>query len=188
MTLGFDLSAIQKENNCETYFETGLGYCDIEDVSLKQALKCDFKKCLSLEIDERFTKTGEEVFKDEIKTGRCKLITDDSTNLKNYLSDIQGKTLFFLDAHIQTNMGDKTNYKRICPLIEELEAISTLERKDHIICIDDLRIITGCKWGDHEDVEDLLSMIKKKVLEINPEYKFGRLDGHISEDVLYCYC
>ena len=54
MTLGFDLSSIQKKHNCETYFETGLGYCDVEDVSLKQALKCDFKKCFSLEIDERF--------------------------------------------------------------------------------------------------------------------------------------
>ena len=187
MTLGFDLSSIQKQNNCETYFETGLGYCDIEDVSLKQALKCDFNKCFSLEIDERFTKKGEKVFENEISEGRCKLITDDSTNLKKYLTDIQGRTLFFLDAHIQTDMGDKSNYKRICPLLEELQAISTLEKKDHIICIDDLRIITGCKWGDHGDVEDLLSMIKKKVLEINSDYKFGRLDGHIAEDVLYCY-
>ena len=188
MTLGFDLSEIQKENNCENYFETGLGYCDIEDVSLKQALKCDFKKCISLEIDGRFTKIGEEVFKDEIKTGRCKLITDDSTNLKNYLSDIQGKTLFFLDAHIQANMGDKSNYQRICPLIEELEAIATSSIKDHIICVDDLRIITGCKWGDYAEDIDLLKMIKEKVLEINPDYKFDRLDGHVADDVLYCHC
>jgi len=186
MTLGFDLSSIKKKNNCETYFETGLGHCDIEDVSLKQALRCDFKKCFSLEIDEKFTKKGQEIFKEEIKSNRCKLITDDSTNLQNYLPEIQGKALFFLDAHIQGGMGDECDFKRRCPLIEELEAIKLSDIKDHIICIDDLRIITGCKWGDHSDI-DLLKKIKEKILEINPDYKFDRLDGHVAEDVLYCH-
>ena len=85
-------------------------------------------------------------------------------------------------------MGDKSNYKRICPLIEELEAIATSSIKDHIICVDDLRIITGCKWGDYAEDIDLLKMIKEKVLEINPNYKFDRLNGHVAEDVLYCHC
>ena len=187
MTLGFDLSAIQQKHDCQTYIETGLGYCDAEDVSLNQALECNFSKCISLEIDSRFTAIGKDVFKTQIEKGRCELITDDSTNLAQYLSDDQGKTLFFLDAHIQANMGDRCNFKRVCPLIEELEAIKTLTRKDNIICIDDLRIITGCKWGDYQHV-DLLSMIKAKVLEINPDYQFSRLNGHVTDDVLYCFC
>ena len=95
MTLGFDLSSIQQKHDCKTYIETGLGYCDIEDVSLKQALRCDFKKCISLEIDPKFTKIGQEVFKTQIEKGKCELITDDSTNLVKYLSDDQGKTFFF---------------------------------------------------------------------------------------------
>jgi len=186
MTLGFDLAQICDNQDCDIYFETGLGYCDVEDVSLKQALKCNFSKCISLEIDEKFITAGKEVFKDEIEQGRCELILGDSAKLSDYLDRISGRCLFFLDAHIQGGMGDACDYVRRCPLLEELEAIKSLERKDHVICIDDLRIVTGCKWGDHSNV-DLLGEIKKKIKEINPEYKFERLDGHVTDDVLFVH-
>ena len=52
MPIVFDLKKISDDQKCETYLETGLGYCDIEDVSLKQALRCNFSKCISVEIDE----------------------------------------------------------------------------------------------------------------------------------------
>jgi hypothetical protein len=186
MTLGFDLAEICNNQDCETYFETGLGYCDIEDVSLKQALRCNFAKCISLEIDPKFVTTGKEVFKKEIEEGKCELILGDSAKLSNYLDRIYGRCLFFLDAHIQGGMGDECDYIRKCPLLEELEAIKSLERKDHVICIDDMRIVTGCKWGDHSNV-DLLGEIKKKIKEINPDYKFERLDGHVTDDVLFVH-
>ncbi len=186
MTLGFDLSEICNDYDCNTYFETGLGYCDEGEVSLKQALKCNFEKCISVEIDKRFVDTGQDVFKNEINNGKCILHCGDSATLSNYTDDIEGKCLFFLDAHIQQNMGDNSNYTRRCPLMEELECIKKLDRKDHIICIDDVRIITGCKWGDHQDI-DLLKQIKNKIKEINSDYKFERLDGHIAEDVLFAH-
>ena len=186
MTLGFDLASVCDNQDCETYFETGLGYCDIEDVSLKQALRCNFAKCISLEIDPKFIEAGKEVFKDDIESGKCELILGDSAKLGNYLDKVTGRCLFFLDAHIQGGMGEGCDYVRRCPLLEELEAIKSLERKDHVICIDDLRIVTGCKWGDHSDV-DLLGEIKKKIKEINPEYKFERLDGHVTDDVLFVH-
>ena len=49
-----------------------------------------------------------------------------------------------------------------------------------------MRIITSCKWGDYEN-EDLLKQIKNKIKEINPEYKFERLDGHVTDDVLFAH-
>jgi len=186
MTLGFDLALVCDNQDCQTYFETGLGYCDVEDVSLKQALRCNFAKCISLEIDPKFIEAGKTVFEKEITDGKCELILGDSAKLSKYLDKVNGRCLFFLDAHIQWGMGDACDYVRKCPLLEELEAIKSLERKDHVICIDDLRIITGCKWGDHNDV-DLLGEIIKKIKEINPDYVFERLDGHVKDDVLFVH-
>lgn len=188
MTLGFDLADICDNQDCETYFETGLGNCAVDDVSLKQALRCNFAKCISLEIDPKFIEAGKEVFKDDIEEGKCELILGDSAKLANYLDRVTGRCLFFLDAHIQGGMGDACDYVRRCPLLEELEAIKSLERKDHVICIDDVRIITGCKWGDSELQNiDLLGAIKKKLKEINPDYKFERLDGYITDDILFVH-
>tara|TARA_R100001460_G_scaffold29058_1_gene57929 strand:- start:441 stop:1004 length:564 start_codon:yes stop_codon:yes gene_type:complete len=186
MPIVFDLKKISDDQKCETYLETGLGYCDIEDVSLKQALRCNFSKCISVEIDEKFINKGNEVFRDDIENNKCELILGDSAKLSEYLDRINGRCLFFLDAHIQGGMGDECNYVRKCPLLEELEAIKKLERKDHVICIDDMRIITTCKWGDYQN-EDLLKQIKNKIKEINPEYKFERLDGHVTDDVLFAH-
>jgi len=238
MTLGFDLAAVCDNHNCETYFETGLGYCDVEDVSLKQALKCKFKKCISVEIDPRFVETGKKVFEEEINEGRCVLAVGDSAKLNQWFNEIHGsgRCLFFLDAHIVSKVvdlhlecpdecgpGDKLTVDvdgvqvdveipdgigpgddiqvnidigallkdeldpvRKCPLMEELECIQALPRNDHVICIDDVRIITGNKWGDHEDI-DLLGKIKTKLKEINPNYIFERLDGHLADDVLFVH-
>ena len=239
MTLGFDLAAVCDNHNCETYFETGLGYCDVEDVSLKQALRCDFKKCISLEIDPRFVETGKQVFEKEIEEGRCVLALGDSAKMDQCFNEINGKTLFFLDAHIvskvvdlrlkcpeESGPGDKVTVDvdgvqvdveipdgigpgddiqvkidigallkdeldpvRKCPLMEELECIQALPRNDHVICIDDVRIITGNKWGDdsYNTDTDLLGMIKTKLKEINPNYIFERLDGHVADDVLFVH-
>lgn len=94
---------------------------------------------------------------------------------------------FFLDAHVD-NM-DIHNYKKKCPLFEELLAIANLERKDHIILIDDLRIIKSAfPWGEKSYGNiDFLEQIKIKILSINKNYKFSTLDGHIKNDVLIAY-
>tara|TARA_R110002096_G_scaffold206744_1_gene393010 strand:- start:583 stop:1155 length:573 start_codon:yes stop_codon:yes gene_type:complete len=189
MTLGFDLAAVCDNHDCETYFETGLGYCDVDDVSLKQALKCKFKKCISVEIDPRFVETGKQVFEEEINEGRCVLAVGDSAKLNQWFNEINGsgRCLFFLDAHIQDGMGETCDYIRKCPLMEELECIQALPRNDHVICIDDVRIITSCKWGAFAPETDLLGMIKNKLKEINPNYIFERLDGHVADDVLFVH-
>ena len=86
--------------------------------------------------------------------------------------------MFFLDSH---------GHGYGCPLIEELEAIKSLESNNHIILIDDIRIIRTCVWSDErytgDNFEDVL---KNKLLQINENYKFSYLDGHIKDDVLCC--
>ena len=64
-----------------------------------------------------------------------------------------------------------------------------LSIKNNIILVDDLRIIKqSFPWGeDSYGNINFYDEIKKIILEINPEYKFITLDGHIKDDVLMCY-
>ena len=188
MPIDFDLEKLREKYNCKNYFETGL-WDPRDDVSSKQALKCNFDKVYCIEIRNDWVELGKEVFKEEIEKDRYNLYLDDSTNMKKYLSvdDFNNKTMFFLDAHVDN--GNIHNYKYRCPLFEELKAIKSLERKDNIILIDDLRIIKGVfPWGERSYGNiDFLQQIKNNILSINENYKFSTLNGHIKDDVLLAY-
>lgn len=189
MPIKFDLESLRTKYNCKNYFETGL-YDPRKEVSSKTALKCNFGKVFSIEIREDWVNLGREVFKEEIESGRYTLYLDDSTNMEQYLSntnDFDERTIFFLDAHVD-NSSIK-NFKRRCPLFEELSSIKGLNRKDHIILVDDLRIIKNAyPWGETGFGKiDFLQQIKELILTINPEYKFDTLDGHVKDDVLVAY-
>jgi hypothetical protein len=184
MPIDFDLEALRKTHACVNYFETGL-YDSRCDVSAKLALTCNFEKLFSIEIDEQWIAIGNDVFKEEIASQRLTLLKDDSSNMKKYLtSDVfKNKTLFFLDAHINTF---EFNNKRNCPLFDELDAIQSLERKDNIICIDDVRILkTNIPWNERSYGNiNYIEKIKEKILSINENYTFSFLNGHIENDVL----
>lgn len=188
MPISFDLEELRNAFNCVNYFETGL-WDPRENVSSKLALSSGFKKIYCIEIRKDWVDIGKKLFKDDIDSGRYNLYLDDSTNMKKYLmtDDFKNRTIFFLDAHV-----DNSNihmYKRKCPLFDELDAIKSLERKDNIILIDDLRIIkSSFPWGETSYGNiDFLEQIKKTILTINNKYKFTTLDGHIADDVLLAY-
>lgn len=188
MPINFDLEEIRKEFNCIHFFETGL-WDPRENISSKQALKCNFDKVYCIEIRSDWVEMGRDIFKDEIKSNRYNLILDDSTNMKNYLNDdiFKQKTLFFLDAHVDNQNIE--NYKKKCPLFEELEAIKLLERNDNIILIDDLRMLAQpFPWGeDSYGNINFTHMLMNKLLEINSQYNFRLLDGFVKNDVLMAY-
>jgi len=188
MPISFDLEEIRVKHDCINYFETGL-WDPRSEVSSKYALRAGFKKVYCIEIRSDWVNMGLGVFNDEIQTGRYNLILDDSTNMKNHIggSTFDEKTLFFLDAHVDNN--NIHNYKKRCPLMEELDAIGTIERKDNIILVDDLRIITqSFPWGEQSYGNiDFLQQIKDKILSINKDYKFCTLNGHVDDDVLCAY-
>ena len=81
------------------------------------------------------------------------------------------------------------NYKKKCPLFEELSAIGNLERKDNVILIDDLRILRReYPWNETSYGNiNFLQYIINKILSINKNYKFSTLNGHINNDVLIAY-
>ena len=170
------------------FFETGL-WNPQDNVSSKQALKCNFTKVFCIEIRKDWVELGQQIFKEDIESGRYNLYLDDSTNMRNYLAgdEWKHKTVFFLDAHVDN--ANIHNCKEMCPLFEELSAIGNLERKDHIILIDDLRIIKErFPWGERSygDI-NFLEQIKNKILSINKNYKFSTLNGNIKNDVLIAY-
>ena len=188
MPINFDLEHLRQKYNCINYFETGL-WDPREDVSSKQALQCNFNEVHCIEIRQDWVELGKEVFKEDIQKGRYNLYLDDSTNMKKYLTgdNFNNKTMFFLDAHVDNN--NIHNYKKRCPLFEELSAIENVERKDNIILIDDLRIIKNSfPWGERSYGNiNFLEQIKNKILSINENYKFSTLNGHIVDDVLIAY-
>jgi len=188
MPINFDLEKVRQNYNCINYFETGL-WDPRCSVSSHTALNCNFKKVFCIEIREDWVELGKKIFKKEIENGRYNLYLDDSTNMKNYLvgDHWKDKTLFFLDAHVDDiNIH---NYKKMCPLFEELSAIENLERKDHIILIDDLRLLRmPYPWGETSYGNiNFLEHIVNKILSINKNYKFRTLNGHIDNDVLIAY-
>jgi hypothetical protein len=152
MTIHFDLEKIRNEHNCSNYFETGL-WDPRTNVSSKLALSSGFKRVYCIELRDEWIELGKQIFKSEIKNGRYHLIHDDSANMEIYLNQYSEvfleKTVFFLDAHVDN--PHIYNYKKKCPLLEELEAIKNLKRKDNVILIDDLRIIKNSQitgpWG-----------------------------------------
>ena len=188
MPIAFDLKALKEKHNCVNYFETGL-WDPRSEVSSTKALTCGFDKVYCIEIRPDWVELGKEVFKEHIRNGVYNLYLDDSTNMKKYITtdNFKNKTMFFLDAHVDN--GNIHNYQKRCPLFLELEAIKSIERKDNLILIDDLRIIKNAfPWGETSYGNiDFLQQIINFILSINNEYKFATLDGHIKDDVLLAY-
>lgn len=189
MPIDFDLEKLRNEHNCVNYFETGL-WDPRTNVSSRMALVCNFEKVFCIEIRNDFVNLANIVFSNEIQTGRYNIYLDDSVNMKKYLMNndvFKNKTMFFLDAHVDNS--NIHNYKKKCPLFEELKAIKELDRKDNIILIDDLRVIKeSFPWGEQSYGNiDFLEQIKQTILSINPNYKFSTLDGVIKNDVLLAY-
>jgi hypothetical protein len=188
MPISFDLEDLRIKHNCVNYFETGL-WDPRDEISSKLAVACGFDKVYCIEIRKDWVELGNEVFKEHINSGKYTLYLDDSTNMKKYLTNdtFKNKTMFFLDAHVDN--ANIHNYKLRCPLFDELEAIKSIERKDNVILIDDLRIIRNSfPWGERSYGNiDFLQQIKNTILSINKDYKFDTLNGCIQNDVLLAY-
>ena len=188
MPIQFNLQSLKDEHDCKIYLETGL-FDPTCDISCKKALSVDFDRVYSIEIRNEFVESGKQIFKEYIDSSRLTLINDDSVNLINHLNndDFNKRTMFFLDAHVDNE--NIKNFKRRCPLFEELNAIANLPRKDHVICIDDIRYLKEpFPWSEFSFGPIIfLDFIQQMILSINNNYKFKYLNGQIENDVLVAY-
>lgn len=189
MPIDFDLKKIKEDYQCNNYLETGMWDPRSDSISLRKALNCNFEKIFCIEIRRDFVKKSKQIFREHIKSKKLKIILDDSVNLDKHLQEdfFKNRTIFFLDAHVDNH--NIINFKKLCPCLEELEAIKNLERKDNIILIDDLRIFKDrYPWGEKSyGTINFIEELKRRILEINKEYKFKTLNGHIEDDVLMAY-
>jgi len=131
------------------FFETGTH----QGNGIVKALKLNFNKILSVEIDQNHFLKCFDKFTEEIIQGKVHLFFGDSNAwMDHILKLIKEPTLFWLDGHPDSISGN--------PLWGELESIKQHNIKNHTILIDDIPI-----YFDPKQVED-------KLLEINPNYTF----------------
>jgi hypothetical protein len=189
MPIAFNIEELRQRFGCTTYLETGL-YDPRMDVSCRKALQCGFKKLYTVELRQDWVDLGKAEFAADVESGRLTVIHDDSANLAAHIhgnADFEERTFFFLDAHVDNHLIK--NYVKRCPIVEELTAIKELLRKDHVICVDDMRIMrTPFPWQEasagNVNYED---KIRELIREINPAYQFMYLDGHVPGDVMCAY-
>lgn len=188
MPFSFDLESLRKEHQCKHYFETGL-WDPQYDVSSKQALRSNFEYVFCMEIHPEWIQRGKEVFSEEISNGRYHLIESDSAYMKHHIQHpcFRDRCMFFLDAHVDNDRI--SSHTTRCPLLDELDAIQHLERNDHVILIDDLRILSHPHpWGETRyGAISFLDKIKERLLIINPNYQFKTLHGIVADDILCAY-
>lgn len=137
----FNVSKLREIYDLKFFFETGTWKGD----GLAYASKSSFNKLYSSEIIDAIAIKAESRFK---KDERIKIINDSSINaLKNYLPQIDGPCMFWLDAHFPGAEEGLNDYNETqdetlkLPLHEELNIIAARKNLyNDVIIIDDLRI------------------------------------------------
>ena len=178
------LSYVKDTTDVTAFFETGL----LGGETFGHALSLGFNKVCSIEIKQEFVNRALESYAYYVNADIAHPIADDSSNLGSYVELIgDHKCLFWLDAHLDS--GHETAIKaplKSCPLREEIEGIKKASRKDHVIMVDDLRILTDQAWHPWQNDElnltsekFTLETIKGMILEINPSYEFQTIDGYL---------
>ena len=158
----------------DVFFETGTYMGD----ACREAKLLGFPRVITVELQEYLYR---QALNNSIPGIEFHL-GDSPQVMRQILPDVEGKITFWLDAHIDGGnyVPGLTPNIRQCPLYEELECIKTLKRNDHIILIDDMRIIGTIGWGLGTVREELI----KKLKGINPEYKIFYVDGAEPNDIL----
>ncbi len=143
----------------DTFIETGSYIGD----GIAKALNVGFKIVHSMEINYEYYNKCHVRF---INNDNVNLYNGDSIKfLKDILDKIETKCTFWLDSHNfdETNMCSR--------IVEELMIIAMHKRHDHIILIDDNRLIETNFGLNREQIKRLLKII-------NPKYKIDTVDGY----------
>jgi hypothetical protein len=157
------------------FLETGTANGDC----VRLALEVGFDKIFSIELDASLQTENIQKYQTLVNENKILLTTGDSLiELINIIPSLDKPTTFWLDAHVDHG---PTGIKR-CPLYEELETIKTSTINTHTILIDDMRML-GSWWGEGISIDEL----KKRILEINSEYKFTFENGFVVNDILVAY-
>lgn len=130
--------------------ETGSGSGE----GIGAALMAGFDQVISIELSPKMFSICSDKYKDNKQV--CLFFGDSQEMLDQVLKEINEPVTFWLDAHAS---GGDTAGADLPPLMEELAIIKKHSIKTHTILIDDLRC---WNWNN---------MLKKSILDINPDYE-----------------
>lgn len=147
----FEIETFQKIYGYNTFIETGTYIGD-----MVEAQKRKFKKIISIELSDNLAKNAQLRFK---KDENIKIVQGDSGKvLVEILKTILEPAIFWLDGHYSAGITAKG--EKDCPIFEELDAIFSAKKNNHILLIDDARFFIG--QGDYPTIEELTSYIQSK--------------------------
>lgn len=149
------LNCFRKSYSLRTLIETGTYYGTTVAAMIKL-----FEQIYTIELDYKLYTLARERF---LKYPHVHVIQGDSGKvLPIVLENNPNRCLFWLDGHFS---GDGTaRGVKDTPIIEELAAIRSHYRKDHVILIDDARMFTG--RNGYPTLKSIYSLLK----DINSSY------------------
>lgn len=146
------------------FIETGSYMGD----GIQAALNSGFQEIYSIEITEKYYKHCSNRFRNN---GRVHTIFGDTLIwLPEIIKNINEPITFWLDGHWDIGATDETRGIQDFPICKELEIIANHPIKNHIILIDDIRLLDA-EW----DVAK--SDVIESVYNINNNYKIFYEDG-----------
>lgn len=191
MPIYFDLEAVRAEHGCVHYFETGT-FDARHEIACKAALQANFTKVFTMDIAPEFSGwLLPAYYTPRVENGTLVTITDDAVNIVQHLvsDDFANRCLFFLDSYNPAGADSAYQTVKRCPVLEELVGIGSASRKDHVVCINDVKTLRQpypygeTSYGDINFEEKA----KEILLGINPAYQFAYLAGEVADDVLLAY-
>lgn len=136
--------------------------------TVKLALKAGYKKIYTIELAKHFYERAVRNFAGQKHIVKP-IFGDSAIEIPKLLKKIDEPCVFWLDGH--WSEGDTALGPVPVPLYFELDQIAKHKRNDHTIMIDDTRLM-GKEWKDIS-----FDVVKKKLRNINKDYKFVREDG-----------
>lgn len=157
----------------------------------KRAIAAGFKTLHSIELHSEHYRIGKKNLTEYIDSNNLDVdinlhLGNSADVLVKILETIDDQCTFWLDGHggyLDSSTGYRLHNPGTvnCPILHELEAIRNHHIKNHIIMIDDIRVINNGAWKT-PDINE--SAIKKILREINPEYEYIYEPGTVPNDCL----
>jgi len=154
------------------FFETGSYQGETIDI----ALDLGFNSIHSIELSQRYHQALLDKYAEQ---KNVHLHHGDSGHLMNYiLPRIHHRCTFWLDAHFSIP-GDARG-QQMSPVMSEISQIAKHHIKNHIILIDDLRLMENVY---NISINSLIGQIGK----INPNYCIAFENGYTEKDILVAF-
>lgn len=162
MPIRFDLTRFAKET--DVFIETGT----LMGEGIACALAAGWNRIVSIELSDEHKKRVDFMFGGMVELGKLEVIYEDCLQaLPRVIESIgDNRATFWLDAHHEVT------------LYPSLDIIAKARRNDHVIMVDDLRIMG--KEAPSVSIDEL----GRRLLSINDGYRLQRVMGCCPEDVM----